>query len=94
MFIRNEDAKSIIKGVLVSEGISDPDTLTQKVMDELVKWQQSVALKGSKKGGRPEKKINFDTVRKQLAAGIDMTTIAASQKVSEGTLRRRMKEES
>jgi len=78
--------------VLVSEGISDPITLTQKIMDELIKWQKAKAKEGSKKGGRPKKKINFDTVKKQLSAGVSFTAIAASQKVSEGTLRRRMKE--
>ena len=48
------------------------------------------ANEGSEKGGRPKKKINFDTVQKQLSAGVPFTAIATSQKVSEGTLRRRM----
>jgi hypothetical protein len=37
--------------------------------------------------------INFDTVQKQLSAGVPFTAIAASQKVSEGTLRRRLRGE-
>ena len=63
MFIKNEDAKGIIRGILVSEGVSDFDTLTKKILDELVRWQKATALKGSEEGGRPQKKINFDTVK-------------------------------
>lgn len=93
MFIRDEDLSTVVKGVLEREGVANPDILAQKIMDRLVQWQRETALKGSGKATHPKKRINWTTVRKQLAAGIDMTTIAASQKVSEGTLRRRMKEE-
>jgi len=39
-------------------------------MDELVRCQRSVALDGRKEVRRTEKKINFDTVQKQLNAGV------------------------
>jgi hypothetical protein len=45
------------------------------------------------KGGRPQKKINFDVVEKQINAKVPFTAIAASQKMSEGTLRRRLNEQ-
>jgi len=93
MFVRDKDLANLVKGVLESEGVANPDILTQKIMDRLVQWQRETALKGSGKATHPKKRINWTTVRKQLSAGIDVTTIAASQKVSEGTLRRRMKEE-
>jgi hypothetical protein len=37
------------------------EVLTQKIMDELERWQKATAKEGSVKGGRPKKKINFDT---------------------------------
>ena len=67
--------------------------MVQRIMDELTTYQRSIAKEGSKKGGRPKKKINFDTVKKQLSAGVPFTPIAASQRVSKRTLRRKMKEE-
>jgi len=93
MFIKNDILASTIKGVLQSEGIPNLDTLTQKIMDELVRYQRSIAKEGSVKGGRPKKDINLKVVQKQLEAKVPFTAIAASQKVSEGTLRRRIKEE-
>ena len=92
MFIKDKDLAILVKDVLESEGVANPDILAQKIIDHLVQWQREIALKGSEKATHPKKRINWTTVRKQLAAGIYMTTIAASQKVSEGTLRRRMKE--
>lgn len=49
-------------------------------------------MKGTQKATHPKKRINWIVVKKQLDAGVDMATIAASQHVSEGTLRRRMRE--
>jgi len=40
----------------------------------------------------PKKIITLNAVKKQLKAEVPFTAIAASQKVSEGTLRRRMRE--
>jgi len=93
MFVSDKDLANLVKGVLESEVVANPDILAQKIMDRLVQWQRETALKGSGKATHPKKRINWTTVQKQLAADVDMTTIAASQKVSEGTLRRRMKEE-
>jgi hypothetical protein len=45
---------------------------------------KEIALKGSEKATHPKMQINWKTVRKHLAAGIDMTTTAAGQTVSEG----------
>ena len=69
------------------------DSVVQRIMDELVRWQKAIAKEGSVKGGIPEKKINFDTVEKQINAKVPFTAIAASQKVSEGTLRRKLRED-
>ncbi len=93
MFIKNEHLASLVKSVLETEGVHNADSLTQKVIDRLTSWQRSTALQGSEKAGHPKKKINWSVVKKQLDAGVDMTTIAASQHVSESTLRRRIKEE-
>ena len=90
MCIRDRD---IIKGVLEEEGVDNVDTLVQRIMDELTTYQRSIAKEGSEKGGRPKKKINFDMVKKQLSAGVPFTAIVASQYISEGKLRRRMRRE-
>jgi hypothetical protein len=90
MFVKKDIVWNIIN-VLVTESTPNSDTLTQKIMDELTIYQRSIAKEESVKGGRPQKNINLDTVKKQLSAGVPFTAIAASQKVREGTLRRRIK---
>jgi hypothetical protein len=90
MFIKNEILASLVEGVLRSVGIANAEDITQKIMDELTTWQRTVAREGSKQGGRKEKQINMKVVQKQLSAGIDLTTIAASQKVSVSTLHTRL----
>jgi len=42
---------------MISEGLPDPDTLIQKIMDALARWQRVKAKEGSEKGGRSQKKI-------------------------------------
>lgn len=92
MFIKNEILASFIRDALKREGVSNSDALVQKIMDRLTSWQKETALKGSESAPHPKKRINWTVVKKQLDAGVDLTTIAASQHVSEGTLRRRIKE--
>lgn len=43
-------ARELIKGVLLEEGINNAYTLTQKIMDDLVRWQKAKAKEGSEKG--------------------------------------------
>jgi hypothetical protein len=56
------------------------DTLKQKIMNELIRWQKAKTKEGSEKRGRPKKKIYFDTFEKQLSAGVSFTAIAASRR--------------
>jgi hypothetical protein len=84
MFIKNNILASTIKDRLKSEGIPDPDTLTQKIMGK--QWQQAMSKEGAEKSkGRPKKDINIKIVRKQLEAKVPFSVVAASQKVNEGT---------
>jgi len=93
MFIKDEILGKIIKQVLLEEGVANADGVVQKIMNELVKWQTVVAQEGAKKGGRKKKDINLKVVQRQLDAKVPFTVIAASQHVSEGTLRRKLMEE-
>lgn len=99
MFLKKEEIEYVVKRVLEQEGLADADKLTRTIMAALVKLQKLKAKKGftaAKDGGklchRPKKPINFDIVKKQKAAGVPLTSIAASQHVSEQTLRNRLNE--
>ena len=89
--VKNEVLESVIEKILVARGVPNADVLTLEIMDELVKWHRSIAKAGSEKGGRKRKGINMKIVQRQPEAKVPFTAIAASQKVCEGTLRRRLK---
>ena len=88
MFIKNYTLECLVEEVLRSEGISNADIITEKIMSKLTQYHRDA----SKKGGRPQKKINFDIVDRQIQAKVPFNAIAASQKVSEDTLRKRIRE--
>lgn len=91
MFLKDNEVELTIKRVLHSEGIDDDAGITKKIMEELLTLQHQKAEKGSKKATHPKKHINFDIVKKQLDVGVPFTQIAASQHVSEQTLKKRLK---
>ena len=92
MFLKNEDVAYIIKGVIAKKGVADAENLTKAIMEKLEERQKAKAKKGSEVADHPKKHINFDSVKKQIKSGVSLNKIAASEGVSEQTLRRRLKE--
>lgn len=92
MYLKNSVIEEVVGEELRIAGVSDCDNITQKIMDRLTYMQREIALQGSKKSQGKRKTVNWKKVDAQLEAGIDQTTIAASQKVSVSTLQKLLKE--